>query len=279
MKTWTQFLLEIVELSKPTTRVARSSITKNKGTNTPQPITQFVWRTQMGNVVNLQFEIKGQDTYNVVFYVNNTLYDDTKIDNSKRDPEILSNVFYLLKDKADKLGARVLTFTAYKSEGDTKTIRNVVLQPKIQAANAALNDFDQKLRYHKPTLVPPSELKINLYRKLRRPDPQPEVDFNPQPWLIWVANVRQSIQQGSDLYPYLNELKSGVGSNRFNILGDLSTLIMTLDDLSNALASHTENGWNRTQNRRLSIYSKLVKKYFSDWNVNIQGDHFTLSRP
>ena len=115
--------IEAVELNQPVAKVTRSNVTLGKGTNSEQRAIQYFWKTNKGNIIKLRFIPQGNDKYQIVFYVNDTLKDDaTK--SSKRDIEVLSNVWFLIKNKADDLQAQELSFTAY-TDDDGRDVTNV----------------------------------------------------------------------------------------------------------------------------------------------------------
>jgi hypothetical protein len=123
-KLW--LLSEIADLTKPKGKVVKRTMIRNPGTNLATPVIQYSWKTSLDNIIKLKFIPKGDNVYEVLFYVNDTLYDDASSKLGKnRDVEILGNVFYVIKDKADRLGAQELRFEGYGSEGDTKVIKGV----------------------------------------------------------------------------------------------------------------------------------------------------------
>jgi len=276
-RTW----LEVVELSKPHGRVHRSIIVKDKGTNVAKESTQFKWTTALGNVVKLQFDHDGPNSYRVMFYVNDTLFDDAASNqNNGRDPEILSGIFYLLKNKATALGAEQLTFTAHKSDADTKVIRNVDPEQYKRRALYELQQFASQVQNHQVQMVPPSETKINLWRKLKRGEPQPMPDFRQDLWLKWIQSIHSEISQNKPITQFFNQLKTGIGVGDFSAINfSLDKLTSALTDFDNAVASNSTEGWERTRNRRAAVYTKLVNRYLSDdWDIKIDGDWFRLTR-
>jgi hypothetical protein len=276
-RTW----LEIVEPVKPV-GVRRTNIVKDKGTNVANAAIQFKWTTKLGNVVKLHFDHDGQENaYRVVFYVNDTLYDDAaKNLQNGRDSEILSGIFYLLTSKADKIGAEQLSFRGQKSDGDTRTVRNVDPDKYKMKAMIELRKFAQEVQQHQVQMVPPSETKINLWQKLNRGDPQPMPDFRKDIWTKWVANVNSAIEGTGQLSDLVNQLKTGIGVGDFTILyNNLDPLINALTNLSNAFISNSPEGWKKTKNRRTAIYTKLVQRHMAnEWDIKINGDWFYLTR-
>jgi hypothetical protein len=275
--------LEIVEPNKPQSSVRKSNFVQDQGTNVAKPAIRFSWKTQLGNNVKLHFIQEGQDEYEVMFYVNNTLYDDASANTENgRDPEILSGIFYLLKDRADRIGANRLTFRAYESEGDMKTVRGINPDPVQQQALMELQRFHAAVQQYQPRLIPPNQTKIDLWKKLGRGEPNPLYDFDKKIWLNWIPRVAAALQNNERMYGYLNELKTAVGTDKFNMLShDAARLVEALANFDNAVASNSEEGWQRKRNRRAAIYSKLVNRIMADkWDIemNSLGDRFTLTR-
>lgn len=272
--------LEIVEPYNPS-GVRKSNIVKDKGTNRAKEAIQFRWKTKLGNVVKLHFDYDGPNAYTVVFYVNGTLFDNAAVNqNNGRDPEILAGIFYLLKEKANQLKADKLSFRGQDSESDTKTIRNIDPNQYKELALKELNAFSQVINNHQVQMIPPTQSKIDLYKRLNRDDPQPMPDFNKPLWLKWLQNIHNEIKMGNRITNFIDQLKTGMGVSDFkNINVNLKSLIETLTNFDNAVISNSPEGWQRTKNRRTIIYTKLVNRYMSqDWNIEINGNWFYLTR-
>lgn len=259
----------------------KSTIVKNQSTNTATKVIQFKWKTQRGNIVKIHFEPTGKDFYNIVFYVNDTLEDDSSKNNiSNRDPEILPGVFHVIKTKADELKVNHLSFKAEDSPKDTRIIRNL----PINDLNALekLNEFKQALLKYQVKLVQPSQTKINLMAKLKRPYPQPEPDIDKNLWLKWVKDIENNLNNPNPdgLDNFINQLitKLSITNNLHNLNFDFDKLINELKKTSNILKSNSKAGWSRTINRRQKIYEKLVYRYFPDWEIDISGNYFYLNR-
>lgn len=275
-KTW----LEIVELKNPK-GVRKSTIIKDKGTNLAKPSIQFRWKTKLGNDIRLQFDIDGINEYKVVFYVNNTLYDDAASNtNNGRDPEILSGIFYLLMSKADKLGAQKINFRGHQSENDTKIVRGLNFEQYKPKLLELLNQFESVVQNHQVQMVPPSQYRIDLFKKLNRGVPVPTPDFNKNAWQNWIKLTINAVQNNERLIGNINGLKTGIGNGDFSVLHfDFNNLVDTMTNFSNAVESNSPEGWTKTRNRRTAIYTKLVNRYMADkWDVEIRGDWFYLTR-
>lgn len=292
MLNFRQWLFEIAELRKPTTKVRKRNIIKDKGTNVAKSAILYQWKTKLGNVVKIHFIPHEDDVYEIVFYVNDTLDDQShKTDESQRDAEIIPGVFYIIREKAEKLNAKELTFVAHRSNGDEKIIRNIEIEPKKQIAVQLLKDFHQKITNHIPQQVPLSNSRLTSIRKFLNPDHSGyELDFEKEPWIRWTGQINYIIMQKiwDDLYhpdAVIYELKNLAGNllsaeYKFEIIKyNPKDLYSALVDLSNALQSHTERGWTRKSNRRTAIYSRMVNRYLSDrWNVETSNDRFVLTR-
>lgn len=276
--------MEIVDFAKPSASVKKSKVVKNPGTNAAKQLLQFRWRTKLGNDVKLQLEPKYDDAYNVVFYVNDTLYDDSsKTQESNRDPEILSGVFYVLQDKAERLNIKELTFTAFPSDADTKIVRNLPYDDQIVINY--LNKFKEAVQSHIVKFIDPSQKLIDLYVKLNKPLPQTP-DIDQKTLLKWADDLQQIIknppkqEDGSQLDPFVDYLKQLIGNGRLQSLRfNVHQLEILLFNLSNAYKSHSNRGWLRNRNRRLMIYTKLVPRYFPNWKMEVSGTHVTLTNP
>lgn len=274
------WLNEVAEPIKPSSRVVRSNIVKDAGTNVAKPSIQFRWKTKLGNVIKLQFDHNGPDSYNVMFYVNDTLYDDSpKVENG-RDPEILSNVFYLLKQKADAIGAKSLSFQAYSSGGDIKIIRGINPEPYKAKVLNLLDELEKKILSYVPKMIPPSQRKIDLWAKLGREMPESNMDFDPTLRIKWIRKLREAIINNENLYDHVNTLKTAIGLKTYNVLDfDMQSLEKAIEELYQSQLSNTGQGWGKTRNRRAAIYSKLLDRYFTDeWNIEKDNDRFYLTR-
>jgi hypothetical protein len=275
-----KYWLEIVEPLKPKT-VKKKLTAQNKGTNTEKPMLQFQWKTSKGNDVKLQMTQKGNADYEVVFYVNDTL--DDKAGGEQRDPEILSTVLYVLRKKVDSLNLERFSFRAYSSAADTKVIRNVPID--IKPALDQLNQFEHAIKIYTPIVLPHGPATISLYAKLNKPLPPQQLSFDRNAWLRWSETLKTTLnnlpkhEDGSDIDELINSLKASIGTGKFSVLKfNINILEKTLEHLSNNIKANSPKGWHRTNNRRTEIYSKLVHRNFPDWDVEISGDRFYLTK-
>lgn len=272
--------LEIVELRKPSGKVVKRSVIKDSGTNVVKKIIQYQYKTKLGNDVKLKFEPMGMEAYNVSFYVNDTLYDyaprldsQNNPEKSGRDSEILPSVFFLIRDKADKLKAKYLGFSAHASEGDKKVIRNLDVEPYKQEVLKYLDDFVIWLEKYPVKMVEPSDVVMAVNKKLNRPAPMARPNVDKEQWFSFVKEVRSAISDNKNIEKYIDRLLST------QLPINVNALAKAMRDFSNAQESNTERGWERNENRRAKVFEKIVRRYFSDkWSVEIRGNSFVLSR-
>jgi hypothetical protein len=257
--------LEIAELRKPTSKVKRQTIIKDKGTNVARPMTQFQWNTQLGNNIKLQMEPQGDNSYSVIFYVNDVLYDfASKKEGHPRDVEVLSNVFFVLKQKADKLGAQKLTFRAHKGERDERYITG--LDPgkyKLQAL-AEIDKLKQEVLSKEPEWAPPTPKIVSLYQKIKREVPKAvQHDI-----IILLNRIIEKINKGEEIDDLIYALENKRPG----------PVIQTLKQWNDAVKSNSPTGLTVHKNRRREIYRRILQRDFTNWNISIDGDRFELTR-
>ena len=114
-------LNEVVDVKRPG-KVSRRNIKKNAGTWKEKSALEYRFKTKLGNEVKLHFEKIEENGYDVMFYVNDTQHDSAT---GGRDSDVLSNVIWLIRNKADQLKANLITFTAQIGEGDRKIVRGL----------------------------------------------------------------------------------------------------------------------------------------------------------
>ena len=274
------WLNEIVAPQKPTSKVRKTTIIKNQGTNIAKPILQYAWKTSFGNIVKLQLDQKGPDSFDIVFYVNDTHYDDeTASEDRIRDPEVLNSVLHVIRNKADDLGMKEITFKAQGSPKDVRTIYNLPVEPIKSQLLKMLETLFSFVSTRKPKLIPPTQAQLEIAKKFNRPTPNPRPDFNPE--LINV--IKQSIEEinanktASQYYDFMKENDS-LHNNFRNIRYDVIPIITLMKRYNEIILSQSPEGWQRKRNRRAEVYDKLMNKFFADWQIKRNGDYFTLTR-
>lgn len=265
-KNW--IINEIVELKKPN-NVRKNNIVKNKGTNTAYQVIQYQFKTKLGNIVKVHFQPKDDDEYVVSFYVNDTMDDNAS--GVERDPDILPTAFYTIKEKANKLNAKVIRFDAIESKNDTKTIKNLNTKEYQSKFIIDLNNFKQQINNYKPILIYPNQ---ELYNKLKRPLPPPRYDLDTNYWNDIIKFIYNQLDNIIELRKFKDLLEQNLIKNI-----NVTNILESLQNLINANLSNTETGWQRKINRRENIYNKIVNKYFSsEWDISKNKNHFVLTR-
>lgn len=268
-----KWLNEIVYPQKPS-QPKKSTIIKNKSTNTERPVLQYSWTTSLGNKVKLHFDKTDENEYIVIFYVNDTHYDDeTSGENRTRDPEVLNTVIYMMKKKADELGMNKLSFTGQDSPKDYRKIFNLPLEPHKTNLISNLQNLTRIVQSRTPQMMYPTQNQINLFTKLKRPIPEPKLDFDP----VYLTSIKKMIEEiesnkkvDSSNFSFFNLLKN-IGFDSINLEKQIDTFNRILD-------SQTEQGWNRYKNRRAEVFEKLTKKFFGDWKIERSGSRINLTR-
>ena len=273
---------EIVELKKPSNSVRRRNFIKNSGTNAAKPSIEYKFITKMNNEVKIHFDLNGEDSYRIIFYVNNTIFDDAskKQEGFDRDPEILSGVFYTVKEKARKLGAKKLNFEAYKSKNDDKFVKNIKIEPLKEKLLYDLKILYENLINHKVKMIQPSQRMIELKKRLgQEAVPYPDVDV--EKLKKELINVIEIINELNDENKFiiLNKLGGFKENLELKIYPNSEAAHKSLLNFLNAILSHSENGLRIEKNRRKIIYEKLIKRYFLDeWDYKIYGNSFYLTK-
>jgi len=278
-------LNEISEPSRPLGNVTRHKITKDAGTYLQRGVLEFRFKTTKGNEIKLHFEkLKDEENgYDIMFYVNDTQFDAAS--GSQRDSEILGNILWLIRKKANLLNAKILTFTAQKGDGDTKIIRGLDINLYKPNALLELDKMRKIISHHQVQML---KKDAALYIKLNRPVPPDYPDVDKEKYLkilskyeFIINNITHVSKQSTTPYSPLHDLLNntmhlfeqldefGINSKKF---------IDSVKLLSDAEESNTERGLSKHRNRREFIWEKLVKKHLSDWIIDKQGTKFKLTR-
>lgn len=258
------YINEVIEPVKPT-EVKRSNIVKNKGTMRQMPVIEYRWTTQKGNQVALHFERRNNDVkkeFNVVFYVNDTMKEEV-IDN-----EILPNVVWILREKADALKAEALRIEAVTSEKDTVFVKNLNLQPHKDNILQILRSKLNRIRSTEPETEDTPEHIINLYKKINKPYETKRKN----PKIEYIEKEIKEIENNKELsYPSTN-------MDIFDSIVERKELEELITKYNTAVRSQ-EHGTYITKNRRKEIYKRLLEKYMSDrWDIEQMGTFFYLYR-
>lgn len=268
---------EIAELAKPSSKVRRQTIIKDKGTNVAHRVIQFQWTTKIGNVIKLMFEPKGDDTYSVMFYVNDVLYDFASrkgefndvagkqtFSGDMRDIEILGNVFYLMKLKANQLHAKQLNFRAHQGEKDERVVTGLDPEQYKKLIPSLIAKLKRDI--NEPEFIPPNDTIIGLYKKLNKPVP----DQVPHKVHSLLKSIEERVGKNEEIDDLIYPLENQYPNHE---------LAQVLKRYNDAVKSNTPMGLVIKRNRRKNVYKRIVERYFADeWNISIKGDYFELTR-
>lgn len=260
---------EIAEPVRPLNKVTLRHIVKDGSTWRSRNVREYRFKTTKGNEIKLHFEKLNDEknVYDVMFYVNNTQYDNA----SGGDPEILGNVLWLMKKKADQLKADVLTFTAQKGDGDIKIIRNMDINRFKPLALQELAKIRNIITAYEVKMVKP---KADVFIRLGRPVPPDYPDLDKDKYLKILSAYESQIDSVGELVTNTTHLFQDL--SRLNI--DASGFINAMKRLWEAQESNTEHGFHRHRNRREFVWEKLMNRYFTDWLIEKSGVKFRLSR-
>lgn len=279
-------LTEIAEPSRPSGNVSRHKITKDRGTYKQRGVLEFRFKTTLDNDIKLHFEKlrDEEDGYDIMFYVNDTQFDTAS--GSQRDSEILGNILWLIKKKADLLKANILTFTAQKGDGDTRIIRGLDINLYKPNALLELDKMRKMISNHQVQML---KKDAALYIKLNRPVPPdyPDVDkekyfkiLSEYEFIINSIATHSNKQITTPYLPLQDLLNNTIHLfEQLDVFGiNSKKFIDSMKLLSDAEESNTESGLRKHRNRREFVWEKLVKKHLSDWIVDKQGTKFKLTR-
>jgi len=272
-------LNETVEPIKPSNKVTQSRIIKNKGTIQQKELIQYKFTTKNNNEVKVQLSDQGDNTADVVFYVNDTLDDGSS---TSRDPEILNGVLWIMKEIPKRYNFNTITFSAWSGKGDNKIIKNLPITEPKQQFLKAYDTFFKSITNFKPTEIPPSQTRIDLAKKFNKPL-IPLFDVNKDYIMPLLNDIKEYIKTDDPLIrgiiSKLDDLYQYKDSTIINKLPGYEDLIKYGKKYSDAILSNTDYGLPQTHNRRQSLYSKILNKFFSnDWNITQRNSSFSLTK-
>lgn len=284
-ETIVRMFCEDITPTKPSGKVSMKRITKNKGTMKAHEIIQYEFNTKSGNNVKVQLSPKYDNSYDVVFYVNDTLDDasSTKGGN-QRDIEILNGVLYVVKEVSKRLKAKELTFSAYSGKGDVKNYKNLDVSKPKQKLIQSFQNVKSKLEQYEPVEIPPSELRLKLSKDTGKPL-NTLYDLDKEKYLNVINDLENHIDDKDYFIEMSHKLTDMISFDRSS-RKVFTTKIDPNDELSSnitkysrSLISNSEGGININKNRRSSLYDRLMNKYFSDeWDVSKIRDDFVLKK-
>lgn len=262
-------ITEIAEPVRPLGKVALRNIIKDGGTWRGRSVKEYRFKTTKGNEIKLHFDkLNHENGYDVMFYVNDTQYDSA----SGGDSEILGNILWLMRKKADQLKANVLTFTAQKGDGDTRVIRNMDTNRFKSVALQELAKMRSIITSYQIKMVKP---KAEVFIRLGRPVPPDYPDLDKEKYLKILSAYELQIDSIGELVTNTTHLFQDL--SRLNI--DASGFIDAMKRLWDTQESNTERGFHSHRNRREFVWEKLMNRHFSgDWLMEKSGVKFRLSR-
>ena len=262
----------LTELYDPVipSNVKYSIVTKSGVQGSVKKISQYSFKTSQGNDVKVHFSLNNEKTSaDVVFYVNNTLYDNSS---GEYDPEILSSVLGIVRKVANQRKLSELTFTAFSGPGDTKNVKNIPFN--TEKFLQSLSKTKHEIENHEVKMLPPSSISIKIAQSYGV-EPKSRPEFNKEELLSLLEKLSVTNFTIDSIHP-IQELEN---LNLGKIISSWDNFLNELDQLKKHILSKTEQGLSVTKNRRKSIYSRLIDRFFSsEWNVEKQYDHFTLTR-
>jgi|688.fasta_scaffold213153_1 hypothetical protein len=292
MRAYEFILKELLEPKKPGSAVKSSTVSVSGAQGSISKISQQKFTTSKGNVVKVWFKPTQADDGNpsveITFYVNDTVYDNSSSEGKDiaNDFEILSGVGYLVNNTLDRKKLNHCTFLAYSSNRDTRTKFNIPLEKYLVKLNHSLTTFYDQIANFNPT---PEQLSAELERRnallarLKRPletsvnmvDPNLTNALSQMHAFINQPFDETSLERYSKL---LTAIEHSSSHYVYNNTG-FPKLINDLHEFKLIVRSYSKDGAEITSNRRASVYSKLIQKFFSDkWDIKTQGAHFTLTR-
>jgi hypothetical protein len=268
-------LVEFLDPKKPTNiKTKRQKKLGVQGSHSLVIIKEF--NTSHGNNVKVCFQkiedpFEDEDfQYTVYFYVNDTMHD-----RDDRDPQIFPMVLYVIKSFIERNKVTGFKFIAISSTNDEKTVRGMDEEKFKREYFKKLQVLVDYMKANPKKEIEPSQKQIDLYKKVNRPLPK---FYNIQNY-DKIVDALKNLLANKDNNQYIY-------SNGYSIVGYFNPTIENskmLNDISdahsnfvNSMKSNTEDGVQIKKNRRAVVYKKLIDKFLSDWDVNIDGDHFQL---
>lgn len=280
-----KLLQEIVSPKKPE-HVKSSTFRKAGVQGSHSNVRQRQFTTSKGNDVKVLFDVQNDSDGKFVdinFYVNDTHYDDASTSGKEinNDFEILSGVLYLAKRFVNYGKYDRIKFEAQKGSGDQKVVRGINLAPIKGKLSNSVQELKKDIESYEPTQEQIRAAKDAADRLSKK------VNKTIRPVVIYKEELRDivekinkfvnsndpDLEEGYWLISQLQRYDKTVET--FNSYKQVEKLFR---EFLKGLESNDGEGVLVHKNRRQSLYSKLVNKYFPEWNVEIYGNTFELTR-
>jgi hypothetical protein len=280
-------LEEDLSPKKPTSKITKRNIIKQQGTIRAHKVIQYQFTTENGNNVKVHVKPDGENSYDILFYVNDNMYDDSSSKNSEsgRDKEILNGVLYVIQHVIKYLKPERITFEAISSDGDSKQVKNIdITKPKIELLKA-IKMVKEQLEQYEATIVQPSKMRLELSQMSGKPL-QTLYDINKSEYIELLNSLINSIQTDNqnlfglewDLQTKIHNDKSW--KNIYNSKIDPNEILLNkLNLYTTAVKSNKPEGTIIQTNRRANVYERLLNKYFAnEWDIKKNGDFFEMTK-
>jgi hypothetical protein len=274
MTNLSNILNEIFEPTYP--KNVKVSKVKKTGTQNSVIIKdQYQFKTTIGNDVKVLFEVTNKSA-DIIFYVNDKLNDKSSSqDGISRDEEILPNVIGIVKRVADKKQLQTITFTAWAGEGDNKTVKNLDYKQFKDPLLIALNLFYDEIKNYQVTYLPVTDRQKETALKFNK-----EISPTPDIYKDILLNQLVTAKNYIENHDYkIKGLAQDLSYNKnLSKFKSFSNFLNLLKQFSDALISNSDSGLVKSRNRRKDLYVKLIQRFFTDWNLDLFGNSFELTR-
>ena len=269
----------INELYEPKTPsgIKRSTVSKAGVQGSTIKLNQYAFTTSQGNVVKVQFKIDPSDKSeaDVVFYVNDTLDDDSS---GGLDTEIMSGVLGIIKKVADSRKLNTITFSAWAGKGDTKRIKGLKEDREgfQQIASPILSWTEQ----NEPETLPPTDRMRELAAALGR-EPKSRQSWPKEQLEKALGHLMAYLHDGSGMFQSIvYELENEpIYAKLGEVIPGWDAFLKEARKLADARMSNTDSGLTVRRNRRAAVYDRLIQRFMADeWKVEKSYDSYTLTR-
>jgi hypothetical protein len=256
-------LNESIEPQKPSNKIIKKTIRKNKGTASESIWKQYEFTTSKGN--NVKVQIKDRDnSAEVIFYVNDKLDETSR----ERDSEVLNGVLYILgtiKDNYDEI-----TFSAWSDKGDSKEIQDNTEVVKKEFSDS-LKSFKNAVEQYEPIEEPMTAERMAILKKFNL-SPTKRFDID-KPKVLDILETIESDLSNTQTMDFVRQIENIGYGKKLSTFEGYEEFLRKGKKLGNLL-----RGIKTNRNRRQDVYEKLVKRYLPGWNLELFAGHFTIRK-